>query len=904
MTPHTLRKSAKIGLLGIFMVFLLLPSIIQGGNPTIPKNNLINNDSGLESTTIMDQSSSDYLTLPYLRNSTPYLEWAENLVNNATLPDNPNDPELPLYYSQSDRSGETITDDNHYFEDTVIFLNGLAGMMGYSNDEILAYFNQLKYYKFWDGESAKSGFYSYITSDSFENSSVKQLNGNAQYILSLETLLKDSSTNSEASDLAQNQWNILNDLFYDSDYYLFNHTDSDGQKYMEDQFLAALSGYLIYRYNLPNAASAKARADDVMKLLIDEHPLGNFFIFKDDAFNYQRNYDLTANSSIMDLRTNAYGILALLEWFVSDDMVVNSNYLRMEKAEAIFNNFYNHLWNETYSLFMNSMWKPGAEYIVLDHQADLIANSIMLLATQRLYQLTGKFEYFKITMDIFKGIEDNLRDPVYGTYYSSVNTTSGLINDSKSLKTHGYLVKSFNSLNEFGQNSALTMELNETEFIKGETNPLNVSAEYFLDFAISSADFSEQKTYDITNASFLFVFRAPNGTVIETQELSGNNSGKCFILFNFTDEMEFGEYQVSLRANYTGISTQFATSVFKLSSGIALTNLTLQTQKVRCGESFNVSFSIDSEKAVNFSADILIEGDWIDNQTYSDQFIQAETLNNYSFTVDVDQVADFGNSDIIIKIMNNSLEYAKSSIGYSIISSVEIISVQQVATVFRARNFTTIVSVENKMDFAESIKLEFSGEFITSENLTLDLAPHQIKTLEIISFVQLDTPLGDLSYQLQIFRESDDAEIKAYSLSSQVKNPLEFLYIAPPEIAYHWRQNTIICGLQNNMDDPQAIQVYLNGKQIDSLSTVAPGENILSIPISKTLRNPYEIGVKSFRIEIYDGNGLLLYQDTIKTQVEPSLGSILIGYVLPLIIPIVGIVIVKHMALENKKRLM
>ncbi|MHA1775831.1 MAG: hypothetical protein ACTSWC_03595 [Promethearchaeota archaeon] len=886
------------------MVFLLLPLIIQGGSPTPTTDNMISSDSGFESTTIMDQSSSDYTTLPYLRNSTPYLTWVDSLVNNATLPDNPSEPELPLYFAQSDRSGETITDNKHYFEDAVIFLNGLASMLDYSNEEILAYFNQLKDYKFWDSESGEQGFYSYIDSQSFENSSVKALKGNAQYILSLNKLLENTATNSEATNLIQAQWTVLNDIFYDSKHYLYNHTDSDGQKYMEDQFLAALSGYLINKYNLPNAASAKTRADDVMKLLIDEHDSGNYFIFKNNAFDYKRNFDLSASSSVMDLKTNAYGILALLEWFLADELVENSNYLRVEKAEAIFNNFYHHLWSNSYSLFMNTMWKPGANIVVLDDTIDVVANSIMLLAVERLYQITGNFSYFEIAMKMFNGLEKNMRDSAYGTYYTSVNATSGQYNDIKSLKTHANIINAYNELNDFGQQSSLTLDLNQTEFIKDEANPLNVSAEYFLDFTLSSGDFTKQKIYDIFNATFSFVFRAPNGTIIESQEISGNNSGKCFVLFNFEDNMEFGEYHVSLRVNYTGISTQFASSVFNLQPGIEIVNLTLQSSKIRCGENFNVSFQIDSEKITNITADIQIEGDWINNQTIFNQLIQAETLNNYSFTVIVDQVAEFGNSNIIIKILNNSLEYAESSIEYMIYSSIEIISVQQVATVFRARNFTTIVSVENKMGFAESIIMELSGDNISPINLSLNLAAYQIETVELTSFVQLDTSLGDLSYDFQISRKSDNSEIKTYSLSSKVKNPLEFLYITPPEKAYQWRQNSIICSIQNNMDDPQGIQVYLNDQLVSSLSSVAPGENILSIPISKTLRNPYELGIKSFRIEIYDSNGLLLYQDTITTQVEPSLGSILLGYVLPLAIPIIGIVIVKHMALENKKRLM
>ncbi len=904
MTPQTLRKNVKIGFLGIVMVLLLLPMLIQGGSPNIPIDNNLNPDSHFESTTLSDQSSSDYTTLPYLRNSTPYLNWVELLINNATLPKSPADQYLPLYYSQTDRSGENITDNHHYFEDTVVFLDGLASLVGYSNNQILAYFQNLKDYPFWDESTNDPGFYSYITADTQSNSSVKEVKGNAQYILSLNKLLEDTSTKSQASGLIHNQWNVLSESFLDTDNLLYNHSNYNGQKYIEDQFLVALSGFLINKYSLADAAGAKAEANKIMEILIDEYATENYLIYSENAFDYKRDVDLstTISSSIRDLETNAYGILALLEWFLSDELVENSNYQRVEKAEAIFSNFYRHLWNENYSLFMNAMSKAGS--VVIDHTISVEANAIMMLAIEKLFQITGNFTYYQICMEMFQGIQKNLRDPVYGTYYTSLNSTSSQINITKSLKTHSYLLRTYIELNEFAQHSSVSLSLNQTEFIKGEETPLNVSAEYLFDFSLTAGDFTQQKSYEIINASFFYVFRSPNGSILETYDIFGNNSGKSSLLFNFSEDMDFGEYYIDLRVNYTGISTKFDSATFILQPGIDIINLVLQNKKIRCGTELNVSFSINSEKLTNFTVDIDIEGDFITNETFNNHLILAETLNNFSFIVDVDQKADFGDSEILIKILNNSLLYDEASISYSIISSIEVISVQQDATVFRARNFSTIVTVENTKNFAESIILEFSGEFISTVNQTIDLVAFQSITLDLISFINQEAPLGDLNYELKIKRESDNSLIESYSLSSTIKNPIEILYLTPPESSYQWRENNIICAVQNNMDSIQEIKVYLNGDLISSLTKVAPGENILSIPIGETLRNPYELGMKSYTIEIYDINGMMLYQDTISTNVEPSLGSILLGYVLPLAIPIIGIVVVKHMALENKKRLM
>jgi hypothetical protein len=39
------------------------------------------------------------------------------------------------------------------------------------------------------------------------------------------------------------------------------------------------------------------------------------------------------------------------------------------------------------------------------------------------------------------------------------------------------------------------------------------------------------------------------------------------------------------------------------------------------------------------------------------------------------------------------------------------------------------------------------------------------------------------------------------------------------------------------------------------------------------------------------------------TTVKISIGSLIVGYILPIIIPILGVVIFRHKELENKKRL-
>lgn len=903
MTPTTLQKNVKIGFLGLIVVAVVLPSIFLTNNPNTLDNNLFNPNPVNDLNEPLLQSSSDFTQLPYLRNSTPYLDWSELMINDVTLPISPLDENMPLYFSKSDRSGENILDDNQYLEDLVVFFDSFAELLGYSNSEILSYYNRLNDFTLWDSDSVEQGYYTYIAADAETNSSIKELQGNSQYILSLDDLLADTTTKSGASALIVSQWDSLLANFEDTDNLLFNHSNVDSQKYMKDQLLLALSGFLIKQYGLPSASAADSIATEIMEILIDEKSgVPNYLIYNNDAFDYKRDTDISSisGSSIRDLETNAYGILALLEWFVSDNLVTNANYNRLAKAEAIFTKFYSNLWNDTYSLFMNTMTQADSN--VIDDSIDLEANAVMMLAILRLYQITGDFSYFEILMEMYSGIETYLRDPVYGTYYNSLNSTTSVVDSTKALKSQSYLINTYLEIENFVEQTDITLDLNQTTFIKGEETPLNISVDYYFDFNIFSGGFSVSKNYGVANSTQNYIIRAPNNTIIQTDAITADEDGKSYLIFNFTDGLELGDYQVSLMVNYTGVATEYATASFAIESGFEIVKATSDSS-IRCGGELNVSLSLDSSRETNLTLDIVISGEQIENTTYTDQEIVNDLVNNYTYFINVDQFAEFGSSQVEIQLVKGNITYAEQTLNFLIKSSIDVSSVEQDSTVFRGRNFSTIVSVSNLKDFDETIIVELTGDYITLVNTTIEISSLESKTLDLLSFIAQEAPLGDLDYKLEVKRESDGSVINSYTLSSTIKNPIEVISISAPEFSYHWRENNIICTVKNNMDIAQKIVIRLNDEVVSSISNISPGETSLSIPITGNLRNPYDLGDKHFNVQVYDVDGILLYETTVKTTVQPSLGSILLGYVLPLVIPIVGIVVVKHIALENKKRL-
>ena len=72
------------------------------------------------------------------------------------------------------------------------------------------------------------------------------------------------------ADIITTQWNSIKSLFGDEGYDTFYHSTVDQDKYIQDQLVAALSGFLIYQSSIDGiSADALDKADSVMELLLN-----------------------------------------------------------------------------------------------------------------------------------------------------------------------------------------------------------------------------------------------------------------------------------------------------------------------------------------------------------------------------------------------------------------------------------------------------------------------------------------------------------------------------------------------------------------------------------------------------------------------------------------------------------
>ena len=907
MYLKTLRKTIIYGFIGIFLGMLILFPLIQNIPQVIPDKNQNNELSEVERNNPFVQDNYNVLNSPFFENTTPISDWLKNeIIDNSTVQDN---PDFPMYFSETTQDGNTITNYNHYFEDFAVFLDGLVYLLDLDKNQISQYFNTYRYSEFWDSNISQQGYYSWVNQDWSNNSTVKELDSNAQIILTFIDWLISEQSNIETYNVENyisSQWNVQNNLFYDANYQLYNHSTSDHSKFAQDQFITAIAGLLYHRSNngnLPDQSGAFTLADNIMKYMISSP-----FFYK-DSFEYRRDQDLPPFGSGTDeykfLSTNAYAIWALSEWYIEmgapekgDQKYADT----IEIAEKVFNTLNNTLWNETYSLFMNGMNKLNNLY---DFTIRLKDNSIMLMAMQKLFEVTGNFTYYKVCMDMFNGIQKHFKDPVYGSYYSWLNATSSAeIDKNKNLNSLSYLFRSLNSLSSLSERVNSNITSNATEYIKKESFSANITAQYFFDLYdyYNKPNAEINHTVTIENADFFFSIRFPNGTLAYNITVSGDSDGKASIEFPFLDDYPLGEYTVDIYANYTGIKTIFNKMSFSLTSGFIIQDYSLESESLKAGSSTSLNLSINNTRMENLTVNIYLNGSNFLNQSFQ-QILENGTLNNFTYTVNALANASFGLTSLFIEIKNEtSLNYILE-IPIVIESSIEVKRIEQDAYVFHDYDFEILIELQNTVNISQMVDISISGEYITNIKISQSLLPEKSIEIRLNTQISSNTPFGEIKYDINITRTSDNNIISYGEFISNVKLPLDILLLDVPAVSYHGKESQASCYLTNNLKTSQNISISVDNIIIKSNLTLIPGENLVDIPFGQKFMNPYEFGNRYYLIQILDFNGEILYKQLVVTELKASIGSILLGYVLPIIIPIAGIVIVRHMALENKKRL-
>ncbi len=899
MNSEKMHKCMKFGSVGILLVLLIFIPHFQANNPQISDNP--ERTSSLTTNYSNElRSSFDLTQLPYLDNISYVVDWlTENLIDETTLPVSPNDAENPMFYGSSNRIGDTIVDGNHYYEDFVVMFDGLLQLAypDLTNQDLIDYYYRLQDFDFLN-TSSEGGYFTYLNQDLSDNSTVIELNGNAQTILSFQDWLNIQDVSDDASDIIVDQWDTIKDLFWDNSYDTFYHSSSDENKHLVDQFVAAISGFSIYNAKIDSIANeAFTTADSVMDIIMNQ----GYNIFKNGYFQGIMQTDLSlAVNDRPYLSTNAYGIWSLIEWAFANPNLPEADFNeRIAWAEEVYDTMKTNFWNETYSVYIS---ETDIEFNLQDPNAYLKDNAEMLLATLKLFEATENLTYFDNFYEHYTGIESIFRDNANGNYFTEFDVLSEAINDEKDLTDHAYLLRSYSEIDSLAKMMTSSIDVNNSDILYGQGTDIQISSHYGLDYSIGSEDIST----DIVGADAKIVLRHPNGTILIETSLPTTQNGEVNYNYTIDPLLDIGEYSIGIRLNYTGFETEYLEGSFTIASGINVDEVIVENSDIKAGTSVDFKLIVSSVYPTDVSFNLYVHGDRIQNKTLDEPVVLVqEDTTNITFSVLTSVAAEFGESEIIIDFMNNSVVFESISENINILSPITVEEIALDNPVYKSENLELNLKLKNDAEVEAPIKIEVSGKYLDDIVYQKTLAAELLDVISLNITLDPNTPIGYINYEIVIERTSDEQIVYSREFTTFVYSSLNIGNVDIPEVLPHGQEAKAIIDVENLLSVSQdiTIEIYSDGKLVNSgEKTVLPGDNSIGFSFDKKL-NPYALGSQNYEILIKNGDGEILYEESFVIDNNISGWSFLLGYALPILIPIVGMIVFKHLAMENKKRL-
>lgn len=911
------RKSSKI-LIGIFFIFmftlsnLYLYSFLDRDNYVVKDVNKID-DPVFD----FDHNSLEMATdLSMLQN--PFIQNFEGMHNffinkyESSL-----EFDVPLYYREGDTNG-IIIDDTIYSEDNLIMYNSLM-KSEITPTETFDLFLKLKSTPLWyDG----IGLYDYGFVKSVDNSTGEKKN-DVRYLLDnllpifllIENIEEDIDDiligGKHPTDSIEEMFYLINSTeFWDETYDGFDNSNSTNYKYSESNFYAILANLLVHRtydqLGLNDAIKDRAYdlANKTMYSMINN-------MWEGTAFYHDANrvWDTsTEGQRYFHLKTNALGILALLEFWVGSGMESTSPFFSL--ATQLYNNLNNNIWNDIDKLYYN-ITQPN--WNIWDFDYDLSANALMLEACIRFFQLTGNITYYNRAIELFNSFENNLYDEINNAYDFSLADHSKNLNSNLKLfaayldasDTYGSTVlEAKYNLTSVIPNYVFNQDIMNITSVYSFVNTgtyYNLTTESYLPFTIR---------YNITNVDINYLFKYPNGTFLyqfEYQIISPDDSHT--LIHAIEEALPIGDgYNIYIWANTTYFSLGDTIKRFNVVSGLTDEPIEGLVSLLYQGPILNITLPINYTRKDNLTLMASLTGKGIVNFTaqevnFTENYQERGAIIYIQFNLTARPGAVPGPSEIDFKIYQGNLIYLEVKKSIEIGYSFDYEHLIYQSKVVRGENINVYLDLINFLPNAtQSLNVSFSGitkpsieTFIQEETLyekEIRSVSYSLQTLNNIVNDTIRIEMNIIQNTTIYYTDILSIEIIPKFIIKSVSFPAKLSQGAP---AY------FILVLQNNLEDPEGFTLYLNGKITQTnINELIPGENRIVKKISTT-SNPYEFGAKIFKLTIEDSENNEIAKFYFKVDIELSTFNLVFFYLLPCIVPLGIILYFLNQQIKHKK---
>ncbi|MFW9951417.1 MAG: hypothetical protein ACFFKA_14980, partial [Candidatus Thorarchaeota archaeon] len=696
--------------------------------------------------------------------------------------------------------------------------------------------------------------------------------------------------------------------FWDPTNLGFSHYNSSVYKYSESNFFGILANLLIHRtyhqLNLPESVKFLSYflANQTMISMNTNmwDPIHNaYYSFADEDWD-----TLSSGQKYYHLDANALGIITLLEFWIESGKEDSSPYLL--RAINLYNSLDIHLWNDSNNAYYNISTPSWGS--LFNSNYDLRANSLMLEACVRLFELTGNFTYYDRAVNISKSFEDNFYDSVNSAYKFSLSDSR------KNLKSNLELHRSYLKASELFSNTFLKSEYNLSETIpdylidqdvmnltsiysyKKESDYYNPSNDSYVPFTVN---------YQITDFDINYLFKYPNSTFLHKFEYHIDDPAILHTLnYTIEDTLLLGEgYYIYIWANKSYFNMAETLTRFNIISG--LTNETIEglPDILFQGQTLNITLLLNYTRTEDLTLTASLEGEEIINYPSQEINFTASTELNVSFGLTAKFGISPGPSEIAFNFKRGNVTYLSVKklieIGYSfnyehLIYQSKVVSGQNIHVSLNLINFLPNAS--------QSLSIRFNGilentieTFIHEETINKEetkSVSYYLDTLEDISYDTIRIEMNILQNATVYYTEEITVEIVP---------EFEIIRVSFPEQISQGSYASLIIIILNNKDDSESFSLSINGRNTQTnIDELVPGENRITKSFIPTT-NPYEFGTKLYRIVLRNSENEEIARFFFEVSFQLSMFNLMIFYLLPSIIPVCIILFFLSRDIKHKK---
>jgi len=793
---------------------------------------------------------------------------------------------IDTYYREGNSTGD-ISDYSVYSLDNLLLYDTAKKYVEDLNStQIYEAYLDLKSTDLWyEGENQNEyGFIKSINTGTGSKNLKRNLIDNIIPIMLLVNNMPISPAIGYINEIHQMLKLINSSQFWNNSYNIFlDYNSSDGNIYAESNLYAILATLKVAQNNNFNQSVQDMALNLANKTMIT---LTEYFW---DSVNYgyynSSTKNLTINSDDKILKTNALGILALIEfWQLTEDLEYLTNATLI--FDKILDAYSTSSPNEYYTWY-DKDWLSSSSSV-----RSLKGDTFLMKAYIKLFMNSGNLSYYNNATAIYEIFQNDFYDSNVDAYNK---LDDGTIDENKNLLYNLRLIDAYLDAFDVYKKTSIYSQFNKTgtseEFIFNQED-LVLNANYTFE--------SNGYKSNIPNASITYQLLYPNQTWFYEETHKTNENGTDIFSFAINESLPIGEdYLVYIWANTTYFGFATTSLTFTVSSGISYISGLEEIEYLYQGERRNMTlqFNNSRDEHINLSFSLETDND-ISLNSPRNIFLNSSKTNNIWINFSIINSAELGTTNFHFLIKNGSVIFLNYSIGIEIRNSLFLSEVAYDEEVVAGDLLFISLNLENFLvNESQSFNLSFTGQYIDNLKESYNLSKGEAIT--IIKWLNLSTIINVNSIEVHMIISKSDKVFYNQSFSIQVVSKLEVIKESFPSSVAQWSSAKFVLILRNNKRTPESFLLYINGKLTQTnLNQLTPGENRIEASVMPAL-NPYDFSVKSYHIVLKDSDGIEELSFYYEVQVLLSVMNLFLFYVLPIVSVLVIVLYFKNKEIKT-----